>query len=53
MNQDTKFLADTISQSELKLELSKLKGIAPKRKRKRISYSDVIWFLLDHYNKKT
>lgn len=53
MNPDTKFFADSVNQSKLKLELSKLKGIAPKRKRKRISYSDVIWFLLDHYNKKT
>ncbi len=42
-----------ISNNEkLLLELFKLKKIVPRKKRggtKFVSYSDVVWFLLDHY----
>lgn len=41
---------------KLKLELFKLKAVTPKRRMKDgrlklVSYTDVIWFLIEHYHK--
>ena len=53
MDPDTEFFLRSFgSNSKLKLELLKLKRIAPKRKKKHrsaVSYADVVWFLLDHW----
>ncbi len=52
---DSSFASGTLhQQSRLKLELFKLKGIAPRKRRQginRVSYADVVWFLLEHYKK--
>jgi len=38
---------------KLILELFKLKGIAPKRRKSRqVTYGDVVWFLLNYYKEK-
>ncbi len=52
---DSYFASGTLhEQSRLKLELFKLKSIAPRKKRSGthiVSYADVVWFLLEHYKK--